>query len=447
MSLSKDRPITIPDTLLPIVCADSEFFPIADQILDLEKKHPKGLYNLIASSTTIDHPVFPSQHNYQHIHEPNQPTSNARMLKLTLDLSSLLPPESRQVEPPTIFIVSTAAHHALTVGRFIVDENSHVVFQLPRFSIEPTIQTDMSTAINQVFHIPEITDRVIGDLDHPVQEAYLTYLTREGHLTDVQQAVFHTSGHHIPYTIANIQHLKKEDLQNQGHQFHSIFNRICLINPVNLEGLNPSQIKTLILGDQVASGMQIVDLADYIIQKVASQDNNHHIDHLVTVAPLSSLFGIFTISLWAAAKGIKTTFIASSSLLDSGPNKYYSPLSQNGKVAPIPTIQTVHSLAHPENVRGQMCVGCNWTARFGASPETALNDSETEAEEKGTTNQQLKKHAAQQTKAILKMLEANNLPRTILIPESSRIKASAEGKLGVLEQFIDKDPATNQVLT
>lgn len=439
MSIKRGHNI-IPEAYLPTVCFDSDYFSTADLVLGLEKEHPQGLYSLIASSNISEHPVFPHQQNYLNPHEPPQQTSIAKVLKLTLDLSPLLPTTKELVKPPTVFIVSSAANHALTIGRFITDENRQVVFQLPRFSIEPSIQTDMATAINQAFHVPEILHHVIGDLDDPVQEAFLTYLTREGHLTQVQQAIFNASGHHIPYTIANITHLKEEHLKDSGYKFHAIFKRVSLIYPINFEGLNPSQVKTLILGDQIASGMQIVDLANYIIDQVARENKNHAINHLVVVAPLSSLFGIVTISLWGAKKEIKTTFIASGSLLDSGPNKYYSPLSQNEKVTPLPVLQTIHHLAHPENVRGKMCVGCNWTARFGASPETALRDSQSEAEQKNTTNQKMIQHAAGQTKAILDLLQKNNLPRRTLIPESSRSKAHAENKLDVLNEFIQKDP-------
>lgn len=441
-SLKRGQTI-IPEGYLPTACFDSEYFSTADLVLDLEKNHPQGLYSLIASTNTSDHPVFLHQHSYLNPHEPPQQTTIAKVLKLTLDLSPLLPTINAKVKPPTIYIVSTAANHALTIGRFIVNKKDQIVFQLPRFSIEPAIQTDMSTAINQAFHVPEILHRVIEDLGNPVQEAFLTYLTREGHLTHVQQAIFNNSGHHVPYTIANISHLKSEDLINEGYQFHSIFNRVSLIYPINFEGLNSSQVKTLFLGDQIASGMQIVDLANYIVDQVAKENKNHGINHLVVVAPLSSIFGIATISLWGAKNGIKTTFIASSSLLDSGPNKYYSPLSQNEKVAPIPFMQVIHHLGHPENVRGKMCVGCNWTARFGASPETALRDSQREAKQKNTTNQALIQHAAGQTDAILDLLQKNHLPRTTLVPESSRFKAWVENKLDILNEFIENDPVKN----
>ncbi len=103
-------------------------------------------------------------------------------------------------------------------------------------------------------------------------------------------------------------------------------------------------------------------------------------------------------------------------------------------------MQKIHHLAHPENVRYKLCVQCNWTARNGASPETALQHSEEELNNLNITNKKLIKYAAQQTNTILNLLDKNNLPRTILIPESSIIKAQASAQLEILEKFIASDP-------
>jgi len=429
--------IILPESHLPISCINSPFFPTADQLLEYEQQSPKGLYPLISSKKPTDHPVFLSANDYLHFHGTHEKTGTAQMLELTLDLSPFLEPDS-QIEPPKIFVVSSPAHHSVNIGRFIVDKNNNVVFQLPRFSTEPPI--DMSTAVHQAFHIPEISQHTLENLKNPIQEAFITYLTREGHLTNIQSAIFSTSQHQIPYTIATIQHLKEGDIKNQNIKFHQIFKRISLINPVNFEGLDPLKIKTAIFGDQGASGMQFVDIADYLINCVAQKNKDHNIDHLIFVSPLLSTFCAFAVSLSAAKKGIKTTFITSSSLLDSDSQKYLSPLSNQKKVAPNPLMQKIHHLAHHENARYKICVSCNWTARFGASPKTAWKHSQEELNNFNITNQELIAYAAQQTPTILRLLEKKGYPRTILIPESSIIKTQASGQLEILQEFIANDP-------
>jgi len=431
--------IILPESHLPITCFDSPFFPIADQLLKFEKQSPQGLYPLISSQESTSHLIFLSANDYLYFHGTHEKTRTAQMLKLTLDLSPFLK-SNNQIASPTIFVVSSTANHSVNIGRFIVDQNSQIVFQLPRFSTEPTVQTDMSTAVHQAFHIPQISQHILKDLQNPIQEAFITYLTREGHLTNIQSAIFNTSGQQIPYTIATIQHLKEGDIKNQNIEFHQIFKRISLINPVNFEGLDPLKIKTAIFGDQGASGVQFVDIADYLINYVAEINKDHNLNHLVFVSPLLSTFCAFAVSLSAANKGIKTTFITSSSLLNSDSQKYLSPLSDQKKVAPNPFMQKIHHLAHPENVRYKLCVSCNWTARFGASPQTAWQHSQEELNNLSITNEELVKYAAQQTPAILDLLEKKGYPRTILIPESSLVLAQQNNQLPVLEKFIATDP-------
>ena len=428
--------ITLPEKHLPIACDDSPFFPIADQLLKFEQQSPQGLYPLISGKKPTSHPVFSSANDYLHFQGAHKKTETAKILELTLNLSPFLKSDN-QIKPPTIFVVSSAAHHNINIGRFIVNENNNVVFQLPRFSIEPTVQIDMSTAVHQAFHIPEISQRILENLQNLTQEAFITYLTREGHLTNIHSAIFNILKQQISYTIATIQHLNKGDCPDQNIQFHRIFKRISLITPVNFsEGLNPFKIKTAIFGDQGASGMQFVDIADYLIKHVAKINKDHNLNHLVFVSPLLSTFCAFAVSLYAAKNGFKTTFVTSGSLLNSGPEKYYSPLSSNKKVCPLPLMQKIHHLAHPENVRYKLCVSCNWTARFGASPETALQHSQEELDNFGITNEELIEHAAQQTPAILHLLKKNNLPRTTLIPESSLVLAQQNNQLPILEKFI-----------
>lgn len=380
---------------LPHLHHTSEFFEIARHVETIADKLPDYTYKRT------------SMLNYRNSPEVAKYRGEVN-LGLYGIVSLYLPDLTGNLPYPQALVFDTPENNAITIGR-LRNISDKPEFQLARFHTGRLAELDLRKAMSQASQALEIRE-IIGGLDNPQKEAYIVYLTREGHLTDWHGAIFENYGINIPYTVTHSEH---ESANNE-------FSRVAKTCPTNFEGIVPSKIKTLFISDSTASAMQQIAAIEDVKRHVESSNGGEsQLENLVVVSPLLTLYGASVISYWSAKNKLKTTFIASGALLGCNPpDRYYSPVTNHSNLIADPRMIEVSHKAHGQ-LGGIACARSNWTASFTA-PLTAEEKSEKELSMYRSSNDYLKQTSKEVT---IEFLESLNIePAQRLVPYSSFVE-------------------------
>jgi hypothetical protein len=303
-------------------------------------------------------------------------------------------------KPKNISIVSSPEAEAISgAGCFILDPNNHNLrFVLPRFHLGVPAQIDMEMAVNQLVHT-RIISEAVEEIDS--NDSGIIYFAREGHLTQMQKAVFLHSYKNLPTTLISISH-KPADNEYSRLAFFSA--------EPNLEGFGDN-LHTVILCDPVASGMQHVAM----IEKL--EEMGRLPKKIVVIAPMATKFGLSVIERVCKEKNVEFVAGVAGVLLDTQPPlRYYSPY-------PVDVHQAADSDLHAlmrglfGDKLGKSCIRCNWTGTFWGGTKMPLIDSDEELSQVDLSNEELFRICAQLSENIAN--DINVLEK--LLPLSTKI--------------------------
>lgn len=397
-----------PDEKMPMYADESTFFKHAVEIEKIESK----LTSFVSGRrTAFEYKTAPFM----------TPFVGPKSRGQVLDISLSLPHFPNNVSKPQILIFDTPENNAMTIGRLALDKNQ-LQYQVARFHTGILAQDDLSIAMQAAAQAPQL-QKLFGAASSLPERMYITYLTREGHLTDWHRAMYYSFGITVPFTVVHAEHAQNPDVK--------AFARVTKICPVNLEGLVPDKIEILVMGDNTASGMQQVAVLEEVIQQIKQKnDGQHHLKQLLIISPLLTLYSAGVISQWAAVEEhLPVTFIASGAILGCNPpDRYFSPVLNNPDLIANPKLLPLNQAAYGQ-AAGTACVRCNWTASFMA-PAYAEARSEEELAMYGSTNAKVREQSAQ---IDVKKLD---VPTQDILPYSTWQEAARLGKLEVLKSMV-----------
>lgn len=324
--------------------------------------------------------------------------SIGKYLEITLDL----PNHPSNLNKPKIYICDTAENTATTVGRIKYDERDNFFHFIPaRFHMGYPALKDMTYAMRASLRLKPLVDDITSE-----SQMFMLHIAREGPLMRLEGSFFNEHRLNIPYTIVHSEHEKVNDPNNQ-------FGRIARVCDINFEGLVPKKIKTVVIADNTASGMQHVEVLRKVVEYIRNANGSlrDNPKQFLIFSPLLTDYGILTISLFAASLGINIVFVTSSTILKClPPERYFSPISNNEKLFVNPQHALVNKQALGE-LSGKICSRCNWTASFSAT-NAAILSSEAELAEYGWNNEGLIKQCKLLT--IKRMHELSIDPRNYI---------------------------------
>lgn len=268
-----------------------------------------------------------------------------------------------------ISVMSSPEAEAVSgAGCFVPDfENNRLKFILPRFHLGVPAQMDMEMAVYQLAHT-KIIKEVIEEAEE--NNSGILYYAREGHLTQMQKAIYLTSNKNLPTTMVSISHKPTDNEYSRSAYFAS---------EPNLEGF-PESPKILFLCDPIASGMQHVAM----IEKL--EEMNRLPEKIVIIAPMATMFGLDVIESVCKEKGVKMVAGVAGVLLDTQPPlRYYSPYPKNENQAADTNLHSLMTGLFGENL-GRACIRCNWTATFWGGPSMPMEASDEELKGVGLSN-------------------------------------------------------------
>jgi hypothetical protein len=387
----------------PISYQNFSFFKYTQQIEALED--PKQYFQSKTTEFTYQNNSLLSRYRGK------KSTGKVKQLTITNDLL----PEAIQSH---VYLVGTPENNAVTVGNLGLDNNKFY-YNLPRFHTGIPAQLDLQTASSQMAQI-DYFQKLNKKIDFSNQ-AYLVYLTREGHLTSWQQAIYSNYYKNIPATFAHIEH-------DQLNSPVGRYERTAKICAVNLEGLERQQVKTIFISDNIASGMQVAAVIKYLT------DQQINPEKVIILSPLLTWYGALTMSLWAAEEyQLSLDFLASSALLDCNkPKRYFSPLSSIDKFNVFPQLQKINYLVH-QDLAGKAGTRCNWTASFLA-PKTAVKKSAEELEKYSESNKSL---IARCKKMRTTDLVEQGVDPGLLLPYSTIKKAEQADCIDTISRYLN----------
>jgi hypothetical protein len=271
-----------------------------------------------------------------------------------------------------ISVVSSPEAEAVSgAGCFIPDmENRRLKFVLPRFHLGVPAQLDMEMAVYQMAHSRIIKESI---KEAKADNSGIIYFAREGHLTQMQKAIFLSTRENLPTTMVSISHQPADNEYSRKAYFAS---------KPNLEGF-PVYPQTLFLCDPVASGMQHVAM----IEKL--EEMKRLPKKIVVIAPMATKFGLQVIERACKEKGVEFEAGVAGVILDTQPPlRYYSPYPKNeNQAADVDLFTIVRGLFGDK--LSQACIRCNWTGTFWGGDSFPMKESSEELINLGFTNKDL----------------------------------------------------------
>ena len=306
--------------------------------------------------------------------------SNGKYLEISLDL----PNHPSTLKKPIIYICDTAENTATTVGRIKYDERNNSFHFIPsRFHFGYPALKDMAYGVRATLGIDPLIKTIIPNPETTESETFILHITREGPLMRLEGGLFNEHRQNIPFTTVHSRHEEVDDPNNQ-------FGRIASVCDINFEGLIPEKIKTVVIADNTASGMQHVEVLRKVVEHI-KKVNGNSIDNpkqFLIFSPLLTNYGALTVSLFATSLEINVVFVTSSTVLNClPPKRYYSPVSNNETLFVNPQHPFVNEQVLGE-LSGKICSRCNWTASFSAT-SAAILSSEAELKNYGWSNEKL----------------------------------------------------------
>jgi hypothetical protein len=216
----------------------------------------------------------------------------------------------------------------------------------------------------------------------------IIYFAREGQLTQMQKAVYLSTGENLPTTLVSISHQEAKNEFTRKAYFAA--------DP-NLEGF-ADNLDILFLCDPVASGMQHTAMVEKLEQMGRLPKK------IVVIAPMATRFGLEVIERACQQKGVEFAAGAAGVLLDTQPPlRYYSPYPRDVNQAADPELHFLVNEMFGEKL-AKACIRCNWTGTFWGGPELPMKASDEELREVGLSNDELLEICAGLTEhAALKM--------------------------------------------
>jgi len=271
-----------------------------------------------------------------------------------------------------ISVISSPEAEAVSgAGCFIPDfkENS-LKFVLPRFHLGVPAQMDMEIAVYQLSHTRIIKNAII---EAPTKDSGIIYFAREGHLTQMQKAVYLTTRQNLPTTMVSISHRPAEN---------SFTRQAFFASEPNLEGFS-NQLHTLFLCDPVASGMQHTAM----IEKLEEMGRLPR--KIVVIAPMATKFGLRVIEKTCKEKGVMFEAGVAGVLLDTQPPlRYYSPYPKKEIQVADPKLFAVVRELFGDKL-SKACIRCNWTGTFWGGNNFPMEASNDELGDIGLSNEEL----------------------------------------------------------
>lgn len=271
-----------------------------------------------------------------------------------------------------ISVVSSPEAEAVSgAGCFIPDyENRKLKFVLPRFHLGVPAQLDMEMAVYQLAHTRIIKEVV---LKANAENSGIIYFAREGHLTQMQKAVYLITRENLPATMVSISHKPANNEYARSAFFAS---------KPNFEGFSDN-LQTLFLCDPVASGMQHTAM----IEKLESMGKLPK--KIVVIAPMATKFGLRVIEKTCKEKGVDFAAGVAGVLLDTQPPlRYYSPYPKNEIQAADTELFAIVRGMFGEKL-SQACIRCNWTGTFWGGDKFPMDASNDELSSLGYSNENL----------------------------------------------------------
>lgn len=271
-----------------------------------------------------------------------------------------------------ISVVSTPEAEAVSgAGCFIPDSEHHKLkFVLPRFHLGVPAQMDMEMAVYQLAHTRIIREAILGA---KADNSGIVYFAREGHLTQMQKAVYLTTRENLPTTLVSISHRPADNEYTRSAYFAS---------EPNLEGFS-KQLNTLFLCDPVASGMQHTAMIEKLEQMGRLPKK------IVVIAPMATKFGLRVIERTCKEKNIEFAAGVAGVLLDTQPPlRYYSPYPKEEIQAADTELFSIVRGLFGEKL-SQACIRCNWTGTFWGGDDFPMEASNDELGNLGLSNEEL----------------------------------------------------------
>jgi hypothetical protein len=276
------------------------------------------------------------------------------------------------------------------LGGLWPDDKGKLSLKLPRFITGPAARDNleflgyqMSCASVEHLGMPDPNTSAIIDF------------YREGPWTEIQRHLWDLSGGRIeiPTDKVTICH---EEADNFLNRTAMVFNGEKLFY-----GVDPKMIKTLYLGDSVASGAQMAVALDYLINIKGCKP-----EKIVLMAPMLTLFGTVCLAKLLSAKGVRLAAYTGASILDINygdepepGNLYYSPYPTSSSQLANYEFRGIYNRFHPGGDTRDG-IRCNWTESFLLSSR-AIMDSATELGKRGLTNVSLSQSMGRVTKELL----------------------------------------------
>ncbi len=271
-----------------------------------------------------------------------------------------------------ISVISSPEAEAVSgAGCFIPDfkENS-LKFVLPRFHLGVPAQMDMEMAVYQLSHTRIIRNAI---KEAAANDSGIVYFAREGHLTQMQKAIYLTTRENLPTTMVSISHKVADNVYTREAFFAS---------EPNLEGFS-KKLHTLFLCDPVASGMQHTAM----IEKL--EEMGRLPEKIVVIAPMATKFGLRVIEKTCKEKGVEFEAGVAGVLLDTQPPlRYYSPYPKKEIQAADPELFSIVRGLFGDKL-SQACIRCNWTGTFWGGDNFPMEASSDELESLGLSNEEL----------------------------------------------------------
>lgn len=314
----------------------------------------------------------------------------------------------------SIILTASPEAYAVTTA-FLEWKEKKLQLCSARLHTGPLRSMDVATATYQALQLP-ILREYIKKLADPARELVVVDLLREGPKTQVQDALYWIYKIKPTTALMSITHVA-DNTTSLG--------RKAVIQQPNFEGIDPDQVKMVILSDPIAGGVTQFFALEYLRNKFVN------LKDVVIVAPHLAAYGGLALCQYAEEKKLSVTILGFGALLQSvPPEMYFSP-------TPVEKVEWFADERHAKLVKflygdaaSKLCVAGNWTAMFLA-PCLGVQWFSDELKSVQLTIDEV---AAKQP--TLEQLKEWKFTVTELVPVSSYVLAQQQNELGDLQNAL-----------
>lgn len=256
--------------------------------------------------------------------------------------------ETAPTQNTSLIVTASPEAYAVTTG-FLEWKGKKLELRSARLHTGPLRSMDVATATYQSLQLASVRQK-IEKLSNPDSELVVVDLLREGPKAQVQDALYWIYKIKPTTALMSITHVA-DDSTSLG--------RKAVIQQPNFEGIDPEQVKTVILSDPIAGGVTQFFALEYLRNKF------ENLKDVVIVAPHLAAYGGLALCEYAEEKKLSLTILGFGALLQSvPPEMYFSP-------TPVEKVEWFADERHAKVVEflyggaaSKLCVAGNWTAMF-----------------------------------------------------------------------------------